>query len=183
MGQEGEDTWKSLLTQGGHAAANNQYAEAEQNYLKALHEAERWGPGDWRVGVTLEGLGRTFHAERKLSDAENAFRRAAGITEKVDGDESVEAANVNYEIGSVLLDAGHPVDAVLYGRRALMIYEAKRGGASRESANALCLMGDSLRAMRNFIDAEEPLRRCADIRESDGGIDNLEFAGLCTALR
>jgi hypothetical protein len=33
--------------------------------------------------------------------------------------------------------------------------------------------------MRNFIDAEEPLHQCADIREQTGGIDSI---GLADAL-
>lgn len=182
IAQDSDDTWKDLLTGAQRALANNHYAEAEQTYLKAVHEAERFGAGDWRVGVTLEGLGETYRAEKKLAEAGNVLRRALDITGTLKGDDSVATANVNLDIGNVLLDAGHPVDALLYGRKALVVFQGNLGGTSAEAAGAFCLMGNALRTMRNFIDAEEPLRRCADIRESNGGIDSLDLADALHSL-
>jgi len=170
------------MSQGQRAAAGNQYAEAEQAYLKAVHEAERFGPDDWRVGTTLQGLGESYWIEKKISDAETALRRALAITEKNNDEDSVEVAGVNFDLGNVLLDAGHPTEAVLYARKALVAWQAKLGGASAEAGGAFCLLGDSLRAMRNFIDAEEPLRHCADIREAAGGIDSLPLADALYSL-
>ncbi len=66
--QEAEDAWKDLVTQGQHAAGNGEYPKAEQSFLKAVHEAERFAADDWRVGVTLESLGQVYTAEKKFSD-------------------------------------------------------------------------------------------------------------------
>jgi tetratricopeptide (TPR) repeat protein len=180
--QEAEDPWKDLVTQGQRSAANREYAKAELNFLKAVHEAERFGVDDWRVGTTLESLGQVYTAEKKFSEAENAYRRALEITEKADGDDSEEAANVIFDIANLMLDAGRQKEALTLARKAVSLYENVSGGTGAHTAAALCLLGDSLRSMKNFIDAEEPLRRCVDIREKEGGIDSVELADALHSL-
>jgi tetratricopeptide (TPR) repeat protein len=180
--QEAEDPWKDLVTQAQHAAGNNEFPKAEQIFLKAVHEAERFAVDDYRVGVTLESLGQVYTAEKKFSEAEIAFRRALGIVAKANGDDSVEAANVNFDIANLRFAGGHLSEALVFARKALSSYESSLGGTSVQTASALCLIGDSLRTMKNFIDAEEPLKRCADIRETDGGIENAELADALHSL-
>jgi tetratricopeptide (TPR) repeat protein len=180
--QEAEDTWKGLVTQGQHAAANNEYSKAEQSFLKAVHEAERFAADDSRVGTTLESLGQVYTAEKKFSEAESAYRRALEIAGKASGDDSEDVASVTFDIANLMFDAGRQTEALTWARKAVSGYENTYGGTSMQTAAALCLLGDSLRAMKNFIDAEEPLRRCADIREKDGGIDNVQLADALHSL-
>jgi tetratricopeptide (TPR) repeat protein len=180
--QEAEDTWKDLVTQGQHAAANREYAEAEQGFLKAVHAAERFAADDWRVGTTLESLGQVYTAEKKFSEAESAYRRALEIAGKDTGDDSEEVASVTFDIANLMFDAGRQTEALTWARKAVSDYESTSGGTSVQTAAALCLLGDSLRSMKNFIDAEQPLRRCADIREKDGGIDNVQLADALHSL-
>jgi tetratricopeptide (TPR) repeat protein len=180
--QEAEDTWKDLVTQGQHAAANKQYAAAEPIFLKAIHEAERFGTDGWRVGATLESLGQVYTAEKKFAEAESAYRRALGILSKGDTSDSEETANVNFDIANLMFAAGRLSETLLYARKALTSYETAQGGTSVPTAATLCLIGDSLRTMKNFIDAEAPLKRCADIREADGGIDDTELADALHSL-
>lgn len=177
-----EDQWRDLLTVAQRAAANHQPAEAEQAYMKALHEAGRFGPEDWRVGTTLQGLGEVYRTEKKLPEAVSTLQRALTIAGKNNEDDTAEVAGVRYDLGGALLEAGRPADAVIQARRALSSYQTLYGGSSADTAGALCLLGDSLRLMRNFMDAEDPLRRCADIREEKGGIDSLELADALHSL-
>ncbi len=180
--QETEDLWKDLETQGQRAAANNEYAQAELNFVKAVHEAERFGLDDWRVGSTLESLGQVYTAEKKFGEGESAFRRALEITEKADGDDSGDGANVTFDIANLMYDAGRQTEALTWARRAVSRYENVSDGTTEHIAAAFCLLGDSLRTMKNFIDAEEPLRHCADIREKEGGIDSVELADALNSL-
>jgi tetratricopeptide (TPR) repeat protein len=180
--QEAEDPWRNLVTQGQHAAADNEYAMAELSFLKAVREAERFGADDWRVGTTLESLGRVYTAEKKFSEAESACRRALEISEKTSGADSEDVANVTFDIANLMFEAGRQTEALTWARKALSDYENATGGTSVQTAAALCLLGDSLRSMKNFIDAEDPLRRCADIREKDGGIDSIELADALHSL-
>jgi tetratricopeptide (TPR) repeat protein len=180
--QEAEEAWKTLVAEGQHDSGVKDYTKAEQVFLKAVHEAERFAVDDWRVGVTLESLGQVYTAEKKFGEAESAYRRALGIVGKTNGDDSVEVANVNFDIANLMFDSGHQVDALTRVRKALSSYETSLGGTSVQAAAALCLMGNSLRSMKNFVDAEGPLKRCADIRETDGGIDSTELADALHSL-
>jgi tetratricopeptide (TPR) repeat protein len=180
--QEEGDQWRDLLTEAQRAAGNNQPAQAEESYTKALHEAERFGADDWRVGTTLQELGELYRSEKKSSDAVSALQRALAIAGKNNDDGTEAVASVRYDLGGALLDAGRPVDALSQARRALATYQSIYGGTSAEAADASCLLGDSLRVMRLFTDAEEPLRRCADVREQKGGIDSVELADALYSL-
>ena len=101
---------------------------------------------------------------------------------KASGDDSEDVTGVTFDIANLMFDAGRQTEAITWARKAVSGYESTSGGTSVQTAAALCLLGDSLRSMRNFIDAEEPLRRCADIREKDGGIDNVRLADALHSL-
>lgn len=172
--------WNDLVTQGQRALTARDYAHAEQLLLKALHEAERFAADDWRVGVTEESLGQVYTAEKKFAEADRALTRALAIVGA--GDDPVQIANVNFDIAKLRFEQGRPADAVPFVRNALSTYESALGGRSERSAAALCLLGDSLRSEKNFAEAEAPLRRCADIRQNDGGIDTTDFADALHSL-
>ena len=180
--QEAEESWRDLVTRGQHAAGDKEYARAEQLFLKAVHEAEYFGADDSRVGVTLESLGQVYGAEKKVGEAESVYHRALGILGKTAGDDSIEVASLNVDIGRLLYDNGRQGDALEYARKSLPVYERALGGTSVQTAGVLCLIGDSLRSIKNFGEAEAPLRRCADIRETDGGVDNIDLAAALHSL-
>ena len=170
------------MTQGQHEAGSNDPAHAEQTFLKAVHEGERFGVDDWRVGLSLESLGQVYSTEKKFNDAELTFRRALRILQLADGDDSNEAANVNLDLARMMLANGRPADSILLARKTLNVYERLLGGTDLQTASVVCLIGDSLRTMKNFIDAEGPLRRCANIREATGGIESGELADALYSL-
>lgn len=172
--------WNDLVTQGQRAMTAKDYAHAEQLLLKALHEAERFAADDWRVGVTEESLGQVYIAEKKFGEADSALTRALSIVGG--GDDPVQVASVNFDIAKLQFEEGRPADAVSFARKALSTYETALGGSNEQTAAALCLLGDSLRAGKNFSEAEAPLRRCADIRQDDGGIDTTDFADALHSL-
>ena len=122
QGQQNDDQWKNLVMQALGSASANDYPRAEQAFLGALREAERFGPHDTRVGTTFNSLGLVYRAEKKYSEAEGAYRRALVIMEAAYGD-SIDVGNVNFNIASVMFDQGHQVDALPSIRRTLGIYE------------------------------------------------------------
>jgi len=94
------------MTQGQHEAGANEQTKAEQTFLKAVHEGERFGVDDWRVGLSLESLGQVYSAEKRFNDAELTFRRALRIQQMANGDDSNEAANVNLDLARMMLASG-----------------------------------------------------------------------------
>jgi tetratricopeptide (TPR) repeat protein len=182
LGGQGDDTWKDLVADAQHAAGDHDYSKAEQLFLKALHEAERFAADDWRVGVTLQGLGPVYGAEKRFNDGEKALQRSREIVAETKGDDSLELASVDFDTATLLLSAGRPVDAVASARKTVSTYERLLGGVDTQTADALCLLGNSLRAAKTLPEAETALRRCLDIRQNDGGIDTPEFADALYGL-
>jgi tetratricopeptide (TPR) repeat protein len=179
--QESDEAWKKLVLRALDAASSNDYATAEQTFQQALREAERFGPDDARVGSTFNNLGLVYRAEKKYADAESAYRRALPILEKVYGD-GIDAANVSFNIANVMFDQGHQSAALPYIQKGLPAYETLLGPDNLKTAAMLCMMGDIYRLEKNYQGAEGPLRRCADIRESQGGIQNPELAEAIHSL-
>jgi tetratricopeptide (TPR) repeat protein len=177
--QDPEGPWKNQIILGLRAAGAKDYPKAEQAFLKALQEAQHFGAEDSRVGTTLNSLGLVYRAEKKYSEAEAAYRRALAIMETLYG-ETMGTANLNFNIASVMFDAGHQADALPNLRRTLAIYEKLLGPTSLKVASAVCMEGDAYRVMKRYPESEEQLHRCADIREKDGGI--LENGELADAL-
>lgn len=182
LAQDAEEAWKGLVVQALYASGENQYAKAEQLFLKAVHEAERFGLKDARVGTTLNSLGLVYRAEKKYSDAENAYRRALVILEGAYGPETVDVANVNFNIGTVLREQGKEAAALPFLQKTLSSYEALLGGSSIKTGAVLCLIGDTYRGMKDYPKAAVNLKRCADIREADGGMQNPELAEALHSL-
>jgi tetratricopeptide (TPR) repeat protein len=180
--QNFDDVWKELVADGQRQIDAKDFARAEGTLLRAQHEAERYGKDDWRVATTLEALGQAFAGQKKTSDAESAYKHAAAIFQTINGDDSLTVANVNFDSARLAYSSGRYVDALILARKVLIVYERDVGGTHLRTASVACLIGDSLRSMRNYVDAEEPLLRCASIREKSDGLDSLELADALFSL-
>jgi tetratricopeptide (TPR) repeat protein len=177
-----DDVWKTLVMQALYSASAKDYAKSEQVFQQALKEAERFGSEDPRVGTTLNSLGLVYRAEKKYADAENSYRKALAILQKSYGTESVDVANVNFNVASAMFDQDHQQAAVPHLQRALVTYENILGGNSMKTAAVLCMLGDAHRLAKDYPAAEGALRRCADIRESAGGMRNNDLADAMNSL-
>lgn len=167
--------WAGHMMDAAKALDTNNYAAAEQGYLKALHETDTFPPNDARRGSTLNALGLVYRAEKKYSEAEAAFRRTLPIMQAAYGD-SLDTANVNLNMANVLSDAGRLPDALPNLQAALATYERLLGPTSLKTATVLCLEGDAQRILQHYSEAEALLRRCSDIREADSGVDSNDLA-------
>lgn len=163
------------------AAGAHDYAKAEQEMQKALRVAQGFGGFDSRLGTTLNTLGLVYRAEKKYSESESAYKRAAIIMQSLFGD-SIDTANVNFNIAGLVVDEGRPSDALPYITKTLATYERLFGPQSMRTAAALCLQGDAFRALKRYQEAEPPLHRCGDIREATNGLYNAEVADAVYSL-
>jgi tetratricopeptide (TPR) repeat protein len=180
--QGADDAWKDLIVKASYSADANDYAKAEQIYVQALHEAERFGAEDARVGTTLNDLGQVYRKEKKFAEAESAYQRASAILEKTSGADSNDVTDVNVNMAVLLFDQGRQSMALPYLRKTLAVWEAHLGGDDVKMAAVLCMLGDAYLLEKNFKAAEDPLHRCADIREKDGGMLNADLAGAMHSL-
>jgi tetratricopeptide (TPR) repeat protein len=176
-----EQIWQHFVEEALQAAGTQDYPKSEQAFGKALREAEKFGPENIRVGSTLNTQGLVYRAEKKYSEAEAAYRRALVIMDAAYG-ESIDVGNVNFNIASVMFDRGHQADALPNVRKARVIYEKLLGDTSMKTAAALCMEGDAYRLMKRYPEAETVLRRCADIREMDAGLESSDVADAVYSL-
>jgi tetratricopeptide (TPR) repeat protein len=180
--QEADDAWKNLVMQGLNAAASNDFVRSEQIFRKAVTEAERFGPSDPRVGTTLNSLGLVYKATKRYAEADAAFRRSLSVLEKSYGFQSIDVANVNFNISTVLAEQGKQPDALPFLERSLATYQRQLGPQSLKAASVLCMMGDAYRIRKDWAQAETPLRQCAEIREINGGVFNGELGDALFSL-
>jgi tetratricopeptide (TPR) repeat protein len=176
-----EKPWRVLVIQALNAAAVKDYPRAEQAFVKALREAENFGKLDSRLGTTLNALGLVYRAEKKYRDAENSYRRALVIMATVYGS-SIDAANVNFNIANAMFDQGRQIEALPDVQEALRIYEKLLGPTALKTAAVLCMEGEAYRLMKRYGESEPPLRRCADAREIDNGVQSSELADALQSL-
>jgi len=178
-----DDAWKNLILQGTYLSVDaHDNAKAEQVFQKALHEAEHFGPNDVRVGATENRLGMVLREEKKYGDAETAFRKALGVFDEVYGSDSIDVANINFNMGSLLLDQGKAESSMSYLQKSYTTFRQQFGDTGLKTASVLCLIGDAYRLMKAWQEAEKPLKTCASIREQDGGVVNAEFGDAENSL-
>jgi tetratricopeptide (TPR) repeat protein len=178
-----DDAWKNLILQGTYLSVDaHDNAKAEQVFEKALHEAEHFGPNDVRVGATENRLGMVQREEKKFGDAEAAFRKALAVFEEVYGADSIDVANINFNMGSLLLDQGKAESSMSYLQKSLTTYRQQFGDTGLKTASVLCLVGDAYSRMKAWREAEKPLKTCAAVREQDGGVVNAEFGDAENSL-
>jgi hypothetical protein len=81
-----------------------------------------------------------------------------------------------------MFDEGRHGDAQPYIQRARTIYEKLLGATSLKTAAMLCMEGEADRMAKRYLEAEGPLRRCADIREEDSGLNTADLADAMQSL-
>ena len=181
-GAQDEEAWKELVMKALYEASAKDFGKSEQSFQAALKEADKWGSEDPRVGTTLNSLGLVYRAEQKYADAETTYRKALVILQKVYGVDSMDVANVNFNIASVMFDQGHQSAATPFLQRTLVSYENVLGSNSLKTASVLCMLGDIHRMAKDFSTAEAPLKRCADIREANGLMQTNDMADALHSL-
>jgi tetratricopeptide (TPR) repeat protein len=177
-----EEVWNNLIARGLRESGAKEYSKAEGTFLQALHEAERFGTDDSRVGSTLTNMGLNYRHEKKSAEAESAFRRALAIIEKTSEDDSQEVAEADFNLASAMVDQGRTAPALPLIQKALNVFESALGGFHQKTGDTLCLLGDAYRSQKSYQEAENPLRRCADIRQANGGVSDLDFAEALHSL-
>jgi tetratricopeptide (TPR) repeat protein len=77
--------WERYNVAGQQAMGQGRHAEAEGHFKLALQEAEKIGPMDNKVVVSLNGLANCLRQQGKFQEAEPLYQRAIDITKKIGG--------------------------------------------------------------------------------------------------
>jgi tetratricopeptide (TPR) repeat protein len=174
--------WEHDMDTALQAAARQDYAQSEAAFLAAVKELESMNPGDPRLGPTINSLGLVYKAENRLPLAEAAFRRATAYVEKSNSAESIDVANCNLNVGSVLVAEGKYNLAEPFLLKASRIYRRQLGDKSPKTATAMAQMGEMYRNLHDNEQAVSLLKKALDIQETARGIDDPEVATTVNSL-
>jgi tetratricopeptide (TPR) repeat protein len=177
-----DDEWRNFYSLAVNAATIKEYAKADAIFSRALRDAELFGKADQRVATTLEGLANLQRAEKHLPGAEESARRAVAIFLSGPGDGSIEFGQGEFTLAGILMDEGKYQPALEAVQKALPLIEANLGPDATATADAICVEGDAVRLLKRYASAEPALKRCADLRADDNGVNTAEFGDAANSL-
>jgi tetratricopeptide (TPR) repeat protein len=168
--------WQTLIIAATRAATAKDFKSAEDLLQRAVKVTSRFPSGDPRTGTTQNTLGLVYREEKKNAEAAKAFESALTMLERSYGPESLDVANIDFNIASALIDDGKYDAALPHIQHSRSIFEKVLGGQSLKAAAAYCLLGEAYRNMNRFDEAEKPLKQCADMREAADGVESPDLA-------
>lgn len=152
---------------------SGRYAEAEKNWLNALHLGESAYPNDTRqFGEVLTHLGQMYSALGEYKSAEEFLDRSLKAHEKAQGLGVVSRAVLQTELGIVYARTHRWTDADTLFQQALQV--ANSVGSTVPVGCSLILerAGDFQMARHNWETAEGAYRRALAIRQDLAGDDS-----------
>jgi tetratricopeptide (TPR) repeat protein len=177
-----DDEWKNLYSLALNATSVRDFAKADAIFSRALRDAELFGKADPRVGATLEGMASLQRSEKHLPEAEENARRAVSILMANPGEDSIEYGRATLTLAGILMDEGKYQPALDAVRKALPLIEGSLGPSDIATADAICVEGDAFRLLKMYASAEPPLKRCADMRADNNGVNTAEFGEAANSL-
>ena len=104
--------WQKYFKAGTEAYQQGQYAEAEEQLVAALEEAEKFGEQDPSLAFSLNALGLVYRDQGQNAKAEPLYRRSLVIREKALGPEHPDVAQ-SLENYAALLRKLKPIRSLL----------------------------------------------------------------------
>jgi tetratricopeptide (TPR) repeat protein len=156
-----EKSWQELIDEGGKLFEQRRLAQAELRFLDAMKLSESFPQEDPRRATSLNNLAALYHSQGKYAFAEDHYKRALAINEKLFGNESLEVARNLYNL-AVLYSAKSRFDEAepLYAK-SLTIKEKLLGANHPDLLHHLKQHAELLRRMGREDDATNMLARSA----------------------
>jgi tetratricopeptide (TPR) repeat protein len=162
------DNWKNYNDAGSKAREQKNYAEAEKLLKKALVEAEKTGPDDVKVALSLNQLALTYADQKNYATAEDLLRRCVGILEKKKP-QSRELGRAYSNLGWVYQEQHRYGDAEPLHKKALKLRTDSVGSDHFEVALTLEDLGFLYQAEGRLAEAEQAFDRSLEIWERTVG--------------
>src|SRR5713226_3392200 len=156
--------WNALMEEAGKLQNQGAYAEAEKKFQDALAEAEKFGPTDRRLGLTLNNLGALSRAQGKYPLAEALSYRALEIWSRTGGPVNTALNN----LAVLFVEQGRYAEAAANYRKAISIVERKHGASNPALAPMLTNLGTLSFYQGRYAESEALYRRSLAIEEKAG---------------
>jgi tetratricopeptide (TPR) repeat protein len=177
-----DSNWSNLNQVGLRAFGKGDYVEAQELLEAAETEAEKFPGKDARLANSLNNLGRCLLEEGLTADAEPKLKRALVLFTAINGDDSVEGADVLENLATLFSVKNDLATAEQNFKRALAIRQKKLGADHIEVADTLNELGGVFISEKKFDEAESVLKNSLAIRYKAKGGDSPEVAAVNTNL-
>jgi len=149
-----EDTWDSYIDEGSKAYSEQDFVEAEKQYVAALKEAEKFGPQDSRLITSLDSLASVYEAQQKWVEAEPLYQRTLALQENLLGLEHPDVADNLNNLAIVYKAQGKYSEAEALYTRELAIWENVLGPEHLKVATTMENYASLLRLMNRKDEAD-----------------------------
>lgn len=159
------EKWEELRFQALEHIKKREYIKAEQNFLAAAKEAERFGEEDPRLSECLDGVAWVFQLQGKKFESIPILKRSLAIQEKVRGPDHPDLSWILYSLGCIYSDQNDHIEAEKYMKRAIAIDEVAFSPDHPRVAKSLEKCADILRKMHHIAEANQMESRAERIRK------------------
>ncbi len=164
--------WDGLISAGRAALQQNNFAEAERLFEKALETAEKFPPGDPRLGRSLNNLAAVYYKQEDYGRSEPLMRRSLTVLEESLGPESADVAQTKKNLAAIYYLQGNFADAEPLLKESLSILEELHGPNHAFVATVLNNLAALYQSENRYTDAEPLLTRSLGIWENLLGKDH-----------
>ena len=168
--------WERYNDTGAEAYEQGFYAEAEEQWLAALEEAESFGPQDQRLTTTLKNLADLYYAQGEYSEAEPLYQRLLAVQEQALGAEHPDLAASLNDLAFLYDAQGNYAEAQPLYQRSLEIMEKALGAEHPGIVTSLDNLASLYAAQGDYAKAEPLYRRSLVIVEKAFGAEHRTVA-------
>jgi len=169
-------TWEALIKGAEAALERRDFASAEEQLKAALDAAERFAPGDPRLGKTLNNLAAIYYAQGDFRRAEPLLRRAIKEMEQAVGPNDPDLAQSLKNLAALYYLQGDHAAAEPLLIRSLTIWEQAVGTEHPYVATLLSNLAGLYQAQGQYSRAEPLLVRSLSIWETILGPNHPDVA-------
>ena len=179
-------TWEGLINAGRTALQQDEFSDAERHFEQALETAEKFPPGDPRLGRSLNNLAAVYYKQKDYDRAEPLMRRSLSVLEEALGPKNGDVAQTKKNLAAIYYLQGNYADAETLLQDSLAILEELHGPDHAFVATVLNNLAALYQSQNRYADAEPLLSRSLQIWETLLGEDHedvIKSRELLTRLR
>jgi tetratricopeptide (TPR) repeat protein len=147
--------WDACKSAADQAVEGQDLAGAEQIWCRALVEAERLGPRDWRLPYNLDTLAEIWSKQDKYHVAEPLLKRSLRLKIDTLGPINQTVAGALNQLAKLHYLQGHYAECELFAKKSLQVFE-KVVGLEHEDVATACHNLATLHHVQGRYDEAEP---------------------------
>jgi len=164
--------WEGQINAGRGALQQDNFSAAERYFEQALETAEKFPPGDPRLGRSLNNLAAVYYKQKDYDRAVPLMRRSLSVLEETLGPRNGDVAQTKKNLAAIYYLQGNLADAEPLLKESLSILEELHGPDHAFVATVLNNLAALYQSQKRYVDAEPLLARSLQIWETLLGKDH-----------